>query len=155
MWTVDAQTSPIWGTRPYKEADVSPSAPPSSGGPQAAATAGPWLLASAVASLIFGILSLLLIGLFFFWVFVAGRLPVWVYEGPLLVWVYAASVACGVIGAVLGHLARAHPPAPRSRHAALTVAGLVLSYGGTLLSVGFYVLVYLAFQVFGSDTLMN
>jgi len=128
---------------------VSPSAPPSSGGPQAVATAAPWLLASAVASLIFGILSLLLISLVFFGVFAAGRLPVWVIESPLPVWVYAASVACGVIGAVSGHLAGARPIAPGSRHAALAVAGLVLSYGGILLSVGFFALVHLAFALAG------
>jgi hypothetical protein len=130
---------------------MSPLAPPSSssGDPHAGATAAPWLLASAVASLIFGSLSLLLISLYFFVVFVAGPLPVWVYEGPLLVRVYAASVACGVIGAALGHLARARPAAPRSRQAVLAVAGQVLSYGGTVLSVGFLALVYVAFALAG------
>jgi hypothetical protein len=45
---------------------------------------------------------------------------------------------------VFGHLGRARRAAPRSRHAALATAGLVLSYGGLLLSLAFYALAMLA-----------
>jgi hypothetical protein len=58
------------------------------------------------------------------------------------VWLDVASLACGVIGVVLGHLARR--AAPHSGTAALATAGLVLSFGGVLLFLAFYVLAMLA-----------
>jgi hypothetical protein len=132
-----------WGDTPYEEADVSLSAPPppSSGGSRAAATTSPWRLASAVASLICGALSLLCLG-----AAVAGLLGVWYdYTGHLGVWLFVAGIASGVIGVVLGHLVRARRAAPHSGHAALATAGLVLSYAGMLLILAFYVvLVFVA-----------
>ncbi len=99
---------------------------PQPGGPQVVATATPWVLASAVASLIFGILSLLLIGPYF--AGIVRGLP------------FAASFVCGAIGVVLGHLARARRAAPGSSDAALATAGLVLSYVGALLSLALFLL---------------
>lgn len=109
---------------------MSPPDPPSSGGSQVTVTTSLWLLVSAVASLICGVLSLLCLGAF--------------AAGLLGVWLYVASIACGVIGVVLGHRARARRAATHSGNAALATAGLVLSYGGVLLSLAFYVLVLLA-----------
>lgn len=120
---------------------MSPSAspPPSSGGSRAAATTSPWLLASAVASLICGALSLLCLG-----AAAAGLLGVWYdFTGHVGVWLFIAGIASGVIGVVLGHLARARRAAPHSGHAALATAGLVLSYAGMLLILVFYVVLVL------------
>jgi hypothetical protein len=120
---------------------VSPSAspPPSSGGSRAAATTSPWLLASAVASLICGVLSLLCLG-----AAAAGLLGVWYdFTGHVGVWLFIAGIASGVIGVVLGHLARARRAAPHSGHAALATAGLLLSYAGMLLILVFYVVLVL------------
>ena len=98
-------------------------------GPQAAAADAQWALAAGVASVMLGILSLLLIGAYS--VGIVRRLP------------YAASFACGIVGAVLGHVARA-----QARHAAadsstapLALVGLVLSYVGVFLSVAIFALV--------------
>lgn len=119
---------------------MSSSAPSSSGSSRTAVTTSPWLLASAVASFICGVLSLLCLG-----AFAAGLHDIWFEPAGLLgVWLYVASIACGVIGVVLGHLARARLVAPHSGNARLATAGLVLSYGGILLSLAFYVLVLLA-----------
>jgi hypothetical protein len=90
----------------------------------------------AVASLIFGILSLLLLG-----ALVSPFLGVYAAD-VLGIWPYPTGFACGVIGVVLGHLGRRI--APGSRGAALATAGLVLSYGGTLLFLALNVLIYLA-----------
>jgi hypothetical protein len=120
---------------------VSPSAspPPSSGGSRAAGTTSPWLLASAVASLICGVLSLLCLG-----AAAAGLLGVWYdFTGHVGVWLFIAGIASGVIGVVLGHLARARRAAPHSGHAALATAGLLLSYAGMLLILVFYVVLVL------------
>jgi hypothetical protein len=115
---------------------VSPSPPPSPDGPQAAARAQRWLLASAVASVFFGIVSLLLLG-----ASSAGILPPGVS--------YAPSVACGVVGVVLGHLARARRAAPDRSDAVLATAGLVLSYGGTFLSLALFALIVLFLALAG------
>jgi hypothetical protein len=144
---VDTHTPPLWRDGSYKEAGVSPSAPPSSRSPQAASAASaaaPWLLASAVASLIFGVLSLLLIGVFLGITF-SGLSS----AGLPLVQCYVASVVCGIMGAVLGHLARTHRDAPRHSNSALAIAGLVLSYGGILVALAFEALVYVAFALAG------
>ncbi len=124
---------------------MSPSVPPSSESPRIGATTAPRLPASTIASLIFGALSLLLLGAFFFDLYVERLLPGWFYVG---------SVVCGVIGAVFGHRARAHRAAPGSRNAALAVTGLVLSYGGVILSLGFVALVLLALTL-APPPLMN
>ena len=115
---------------------------PSSGGFQTAVTTPPWLLASAVASLICGGLSLL-----FFGVFAAALLGVSVYLAALLAaWLPIASVACGVIGAVLGRVARARRAALGRSGTALATAGLVLSCGGFLLSLALYALLLWSFS---------
>ena len=123
---------------------------PSSGGFQAAVTTPPWLLASAVASLICGGLSLL-----FFGVFAAALLGVSVYLAALLAvwlpdaiigWLPIASFALGVIGAVLGRVARARRAALGRRGTVLATAGLVLSCGGFLLSLAFYALLLWSFS---------
>jgi hypothetical protein len=64
-------------------------------------------------------------------------------------WSFYLSVACGVIGVVLGHLARARRAAPGNRSTVLATAGLVLSYGGTLLSLALIALIFLALDVSG------
>ncbi|HEX8033730.1 MAG TPA: hypothetical protein VF510_07780 [Ktedonobacterales bacterium] len=114
---------------------MSQSPPPSPDGPRAAATAVPWLLASAVASVIFGIVSLLLFGASF--------------AGILRGVSFAPSFACGVIGVVLGHLARARRAAPGNSDTVLATAGLVLSYGGTILSLALFALIGLALGLAG------
>jgi hypothetical protein len=48
-------------------------------------------------------------------------------------WSFIPSLACGAIGAAFGHLARR--VTRRSSDAGLATAGLVLSYGGALLSI--------------------
>lgn len=82
-----------------------------------------------MANLIFGILSLLLIGAYS--VGIVCGLP------------YAASFACGIFGAVLGHVARAQArrAAADSSTAPLALVGLVLSYVGVFLSVAIFALV--------------
>ena len=127
---------------------MSPSPAPPPGAPQVAATAVPWLLAAAVASLSGGLLSLFLFG-----AYVAGVFGVWSYAAnPFGVWSYFASVACGGSGVVLGHLARAPRAAPGSRHVALARTGLVLSYGGTLLALSFEALVYVLVGLAGGPS---
>ena len=124
---------------------MSPPPLPPPGHPRAAATAAPWLLAAAVASLSGGILSLVLFG-----AYVAGVFGVWSYAAnPFGVWSYFASVTCGVIGVVFGHLARARRAAPGSRHTTLAMAGLVLSYGGTLLPLALFAFFTLVFGLAG------
>jgi hypothetical protein len=123
---------------------VSPSSPPLPDGSQAAATSARWWLATAVASLICGILSLLLFGAYFAGIF---TLPEgWLF---LLGWFLALSLACGVLGVVLGHLACAGRAALRRGGAVLATAGLVLSYGGTLLPLVSIALIYLFFLLAG------
>jgi hypothetical protein len=135
------------GDKQYEEVDVSSSDLPSSGGFQAAVTTSPWLLASAVASLIFGGLSLLCLG-----AFAAALLGVSVYlaallaTGLLATWLPVASIAFGVIGAVLGRVARARRGALSRSGTALATAGLVLSCGGLLLSLAFYGLLLWSFS---------
>ncbi len=117
---------------------------PSPDSPPPTATAAPWLLASAVASLICGMLSLLLFGALCAGIFY----PSGVFFAPNAEdGVVACGVTCGVIGAVLGHLARR--AALGSRGAVLARAGLVLSYGGTLLPLAFLALIVLFFQLAG------
>jgi hypothetical protein len=128
---------------------VSPSPLPVPDSPSAASTRASWRLAAAVASLVCGILSLLLLGAFvspFIGVYSAGLLGIWPYP---------ASLACGLIGALLGHLARARQTAPGRRQAAFATAGLVLSYGGILLCVAPYALIYVAQFLGVSSPLMN
>jgi hypothetical protein len=103
----------------------------------------PWRLASAVTSLILGILSLLLFGAYITVIFFSQG---WLF---LLGWFLAIGVACGVMGVVLGHSARARRAALGSRGAMLATAGLVLSYGGTLLPLAFLALTVLFFQLAG------
>lgn len=130
---------------------MSPSSPPPSSHPQAADIAARWLLAVAVASLSSGLLSL-----FLFVAYIAGVFGVWSYAAnPFGVWSYFASVTSGVIGVMLGHLARARRAAPGSRHAALATTGLALSYGGALLALAFEAVVALVFQLAGPFPLMN
>lgn len=124
---------------------MSPSAPPSSGGSQAVVTTSPWLLASAVASLICGLLSLLFDG-----AFGAGFLPGVLLAPSAVDSVIAGAVTCGAIGVVLGHLARARRAALGSRGAALATAGLVLSYIGALLPLAFFGLIYVLFTFGGA-----
>jgi hypothetical protein len=107
---------------------------PSPGGRHLAAAAAPWWLAASVASVLCGILSLLLIG-----ASTAGLLP----SG----WSFAPSFACGVVGVALGHLARR--AAPGSSETALATAGLVLSYGGVLLSVALFAVIALLLDLAG------
>jgi hypothetical protein len=130
------------GDKQYEEVDVSSSDLPSSGGFQATVTTSPWLLASAVASLICGGLSLLCLG-----VFAAALLGVSVYLAALLAaWLPIASIAFGVIGAVLGRVARARRAALGRSGTALATAGLVLSCGGFLLSLALYALLLWSFS---------
>jgi hypothetical protein len=123
---------------------VSPSPPPSPSSPQAAATAAPWLLAAAVASLICGILSLLFLGACSISFLPSG----WSFAPSAAFRLFPfsgiTSVACGVIGIVLGHVARTRRAAPGSNDAALATAGLVLSYGGTLLCLALYALLVIS-----------
>jgi hypothetical protein len=82
----------------------------------------------AYASLILGILSLVLGG----WYAIAGLHGL----------VFAVSFVVGVIGVILGHLARAQvrrTDAPRSI-AYVATAGLALSYAGAILSVVLFAL---------------
>ncbi len=120
-----------------------PSPLPLPDGPQAAATTAPWLLATAVASLLCGILSLLLFGAYTAVIF---SLHGWFF---LLGWFFALSVACGVMGVVLGHLARAGRAMLGSSGAVLATAGLVLGYGGTLLPLAFIAVIVVLFQLAG------
>ena len=115
---------------------MSESPPPALSGPRAVTTL-PWLLVSPVASLVCGVLSLLL-----FCVYAAGIFP-----GASL----AASVASGVTGVVLGHHARAaaRHAAPGSASAVLTTTGLILSYVGTLLPLVLFALVTLSLGLAG------
>jgi hypothetical protein len=130
------------GDKQYEEVDMSSSDLPSSGGFQAAVTTSPWLLASAVASLICGGLSLLCLG-----VFAAALLGVSVYLAALLAaWLPIASITFGVIGAVLGRVARARRAALGRSGTALATAGLVLSCGGFVLSLAFYALLLWSFS---------
>jgi hypothetical protein len=56
---------------------------------------------------------------------------------------YAASFVVGAIGIVVGHLAR--PPLRSARavggQSQIATAGLVLSYGGAILSIGLFLLI--------------
>jgi hypothetical protein len=54
-------------------------------------------------------------------------------------------MVCGVSGVALGH--RAHRAAPGSSDAALAMAGLLLSYGGIILTLAPTVLIVLAFSL--------
>jgi hypothetical protein len=120
--------------------------PPAPNGPPATATTAPWLLASAIASLICGMLSLLLFGALCAGIFY----PSGVFFAPNSEnGVFAFGLTCGVIGVVLGHLARTRRAALGSRGAMLARAGLVLSYGGTLLPLALLALIVLLFQLAG------
>lgn len=104
-----------------------PTPPPTPSIPQTAAKAqlgAQVAQVAAVASLLCGILSLLLIGLI-----LAGLFP--------STWSFVPSFACGAIGVMFGHLARR--VTRRSSAAGPATAGLVLSYGGALLSIALVV----------------
>ena len=122
---------------------MSPSPLPLPDGPQTAATTAPWLLAIAVASLLCGILSLLLFGAYLAIVFYLYR---WIF---LLGWFFALGIACGAMGVMLGHLARARRAALGTRGAVLATASLVLSYGGMLLPLALMAFIALLFNVAG------
>jgi hypothetical protein len=107
-----------------EESTVAPLSPHSPSNPQTAARARPGVRVMAVVSLLCGILSLLLIGLI-----LAGLFP--------SAWSLAPSLVCGAIGAAFGHLVRR--VARRSSDVRLATAGLVLSYGGALLSIALVV----------------
>jgi hypothetical protein len=121
---------------------VPPSPLPLPDGPQSAATAL-WLLATAVASLLCGILSLLLFGAFLADIF---YLQGWFF---LLWWFFALGVACGLTGVVLGRVARTRRAALGRCGAMLAEVGLVLSYGGMLLPLAFMGLFVLLFNFAG------
>lgn len=95
---------------------------------QARPSASPAPPILAYASLILGILSLVLGG----WYAIAGLRGL----------AFAISLVVGVIGVIIGHLARAQvrrTDAPRSLEYVAT-AGLVLSYAGAILSLALLVL---------------
>jgi hypothetical protein len=68
----------------------------------------------------------------------------WYVVGDLGVWSLAPSMLCGVSGVTLGH--RARRAAPGSSDAVLAMAGLLLSYGGIVLTLAPMVLIVLAFS---------
>jgi hypothetical protein len=88
------------------------------------AKAPSWARVAAVASLLGGFLSILLISLI-----LAGLFP--------SEWSFVPSLACSAMGAVLGHLARR--ATRRSSDTVLATAGLVLSFGAALLSIALFV----------------
>jgi len=112
---------------------------PPPGGPQTAARPQRWPLASALASLIFGIFSQVLVGVSFaligaFFAFRRVDATFRFASSGAYFLPFAASFVCGVIGVALGHLARRRA-APDSSDAALAAAGLVFSYMGALVSL--------------------
>ena len=140
--SVDAHTSCPGAISSMRRQMCHPQPPlPRLASPQAAATTSPWLLASAVASLICGVPQPAL---------PRGRCrgSPWTsgFYPTRVTLAYGSSsqaLPSGVIGVVLGHLARARRAAPHSGHAALATAGLVLSYAGMLLILAFYVVLVL------------
>jgi hypothetical protein len=62
---------------------------------------------------------------------------------------FAPSIACGVLGVVLGHLARARRAAPGSSGVGLATAALMLNYGGIFLPLALFVLIVLALAAAG------
>jgi hypothetical protein len=111
-----------------------PHVPPSSpNDPLATGATTPWVLAAA--SILSGILSLLLLGVSF--------------THLLRGWSFAPSIACGVLGVVLGYLARSRSAVLGNRGTVLATDGLVLSYAGTLLPLALFAFIVLSLAAAG------
>jgi hypothetical protein len=98
--------------------------PPSASKPLTVAKTQPLARVAAIASLLCGVLGLLLIGLILVGFFASE-------------WSFVPGFGCGALGAALGHLARR--ATRRSSDDVLVTAGLVLSYGGAILAIALIV----------------